>query len=336
MKHHPVSPLISVLMSVCNEPIEWIKQSIDSILTQTFSDFEFIIINDNPERIELSNFLEKESQKDFRINLYTNPENIGLTKSLNKGLKLCRGKYIARMDADDYSFPTRLEEQVRYMEEHPEIVASSAFAYFWDGKDAKKEFKRPSHPDEIKVYIYITSPFIHPLLILRKNILDRYNIHYDENFRFGQDYKLAADLSEVGLLANLDMPLLLYRQSTGQISASRFIEQSNNAAIVRRNLINKFYTSHGLPSLPTRITTDTIKENYRISESFKNDSDLSQDLRIAKVIRRILYHSLSKYTLKSLMLFLISRDYCDYPYTFKSFCSVILKHLKLKKQHKII
>ena len=91
---------ISVIMSIYSEKEEWIKESIDSILSQTFRDFEFIIINDNPKRKQNENLLLEYSQKDNRIIVITNKENIGLTKSLNKGLSIAKGKYIARMDAD--------------------------------------------------------------------------------------------------------------------------------------------------------------------------------------------------------------------------------------------
>ena len=108
-------PKLSVVMSVYNEPTEWITQSIDSILNQTFRDFEFIIINDNPEREENESLLNSYSQKDKRIVVIKNEQNLGLTKSLNIGINEAKGDYIVRMDADDYSFPERFEKQVQFM-----------------------------------------------------------------------------------------------------------------------------------------------------------------------------------------------------------------------------
>ena len=101
-------------MSIYSEEEEWIRESIDSILNQTFSDFEFIIINDNPNRDKNNSLLTEYTRIDNRIIIITNEENIGLTKSLNKGLEIARGKYIARMDADDISLPTRFEKQVDF------------------------------------------------------------------------------------------------------------------------------------------------------------------------------------------------------------------------------
>ncbi|MDE6810508.1 MAG: glycosyltransferase, partial [Muribaculaceae bacterium] len=227
---------VSVLMSVYSEPLDWVKQSIESILTQTFTDFEFIIINDNPQNPKLAFFLNQQSKKEPRIKLHTNPTNIGLTKSLNIGLKLCRGKYIVRMDADDVSLPERLVQQVKFMERNPNIIASSALAYEWDGDNVVGKVYRPTTPQSIKEYIFTSSPFIHPLLIIRRDILEKYSIKYDESFRVSQDYKLAADLIEIGTIANIDDYLLKYRISRTQISNRKGLEQVENDKLRRRKI----------------------------------------------------------------------------------------------------
>lgn len=119
---HYTEPMVSVLMSVYGEPLEWLREAVGSILQQTYTDFEFIIVNDNPEREELDGFLRESATGDRRIHIIRNPENIGLTKSLNIGLRECRGRYVARMDADDVSHSTRFEKQVAYMDAHPDVV----------------------------------------------------------------------------------------------------------------------------------------------------------------------------------------------------------------------
>lgn len=111
-------PVVSVLMSVYNARPDELRQSIESILNQTFKDFEFIIINDGSTNETKEVIL---SYEDERIRYVENETNLKIITSLNKGLKLCRGKYIARLDSDDYSAPTRLEKQVKYMEEHPNV-----------------------------------------------------------------------------------------------------------------------------------------------------------------------------------------------------------------------
>ena len=116
-----VQPTISVVMSVYKEPIDWIRSSIDSVLQQSFGDFEFIIICDNPDYEECILLLKEYELKDNRIILLFNEKNIGLTKSLNKGVAIAHGKYIARMDADDLSHSDRFDSQIQFMKSHPEI-----------------------------------------------------------------------------------------------------------------------------------------------------------------------------------------------------------------------
>ena len=110
------NPLVSVIMSVYNEKTEEISYVINSILNQTYANIEFIIMYDNPNNLELFHELTEMVQDDERCRLLKNKENFGPAKSLNRGLKSAKGKYIARMDADDYSFPERIYKQVEYME----------------------------------------------------------------------------------------------------------------------------------------------------------------------------------------------------------------------------
>ena len=129
---------ISVVISVYKEPVEWLSQSIDSILHQTFSDFEFIIVCDNPAYEEGINTLKEYSKKDGRIRLIFNEGNIGLTKSLNKGLAIAQGEYIARMDVDDIAMTERFAKQLEYLDSHPEIgVCGSIIKYIGDRKGVK-------------------------------------------------------------------------------------------------------------------------------------------------------------------------------------------------------
>lgn len=320
------TPTVSILMSVYKEPLEWIKISIDSILNQTFADFEFLIVNDNPDSKELEDFLMLYAEKDSRIKIIRNHINSGLTKSLNNGLIHCKGKYIARMDADDYSLPERLECQVRYMEENPEIVASSAMAHSWDGVKKLSRIYRPSSYKDIESYIYTSSPFIHPLLIIRSEVLKTNCLRYDESFKVSQDYKLAADLFKIGKIANLDKYLLLYRESQNQISKVKGYLQVEAGRRVRRELINNYYLMHGIPPLPEKITFQTVKDNYVAEKRLSvNGEDCKE---IMNCIRRVLYYSLADYSPASFCGFLFSGDYFSKPYNLRRFGIVTLKHLK--------
>lgn len=318
-----LNPEISVVMSVYKEPIEWIRKSVDSILNQSFIDFEFIIVNDAPGREDLSDYLKFLSDSDSRIKVIENNVNSGLTKSLNNGLKQCRGKYIVRMDADDFSLPQRFERQISFMENNPDVIASSAMAVEWDGVRTGEKLYRPVTDSDFQEYIFTSSPFIHPLLIVRKDVLDKYRLTYDETFKVSQDYKLAADLSKIGRLANLDEVLLYYRVSENQISKARGKEQDENGRRIRRDLINTFYSTLGIPEIGNKITLDDIAENERSSRNL----DPAQR-RIMNCIRRLFYYSLSDYSLKSLSKFIMSGDYFSQPYNLRRFGVVVVKHLR--------
>lgn len=230
-------------MSVYSEPLDWIKQSIDSILNQTFSDFEFIIINDKPDRPELGEFLSREAENDSRIKVYTNEKNIGLTKSLNVGLKLCRGEYIARMDADDISLPERFAKQVAFMDSHPNVIVCGTNIKLF-GKFKPFYIKTIFQKDEdIRGQMFHNSGFVHPTVFIRKRILEEKNITYDENFRNAQDYKLWYDLSNAGQFANLPESLLRYRLSEQQITSKNTSSQQSN-----RKKITTLFKKYNLDS----------------------------------------------------------------------------------------
>lgn len=233
-------PKLSVVMSVYKEPTEWITQSIDSILNQTFRDFEFIIINDNPEREENESLLNSYSQKDKRIVLIKNEQNLGLTKSLNIGINEAKGKYIVRMDADDYSFPERLEKQVQYMESHPEIVASGCYARLMneEGKDIGYS-DISTDIKELKAFIPFRTPIYHPSAIIRR-VIDGELLLYNESFRYSQDYELWSRLIEKGI-GNIPERLISYRTSKQQISSVHKNSMRDLDVQVREYVLKRYY-----------------------------------------------------------------------------------------------
>jgi len=211
-------PKISIVMSTYNEPLNWVTESIDSILNQTFTNFEFIIINDKPERKELQEFLEKYQKQDKRIVLIKNEKNIGLTKSLNKGLKKARGKYIARMDADDISLPKRFEIQYNYLENNPSIdVLGTGSQNIDEAGNKGLKFKPLTNPIKIKKLLLLKNCFYHPSIMFRNK-----NYLYREKFIYAQDYDLYLNLiSRNKNLSNLPEPLIKYRINPNAISWSK-------------------------------------------------------------------------------------------------------------------
>ncbi|PKH67655.1 hypothetical protein CXF59_07035 [Flavobacterium sp. ALD4] len=233
-----VANKVSVIMAIYNEPIEWIELAVDSILKQTYADFEFIIVNDKPDRKQNLDLLSKYSALDTRITIIDNGENFGLTKSLNKGLRLANGYYIARMDADDIAMPTRFEKQVEFLNKNEEYSACGTRAISIDESGKKnKILRKPIHNDEIRLNLIIGNPMIHPTMMIRSSIMRDNGLMYDETLRFAQDYDMVRNLIVLGKLHNLSEKLLYYRKSKKQITSVNLEGQNFCANQTRERLI---------------------------------------------------------------------------------------------------
>ena len=177
-------------MSVYNEPEKFLRESIESILNQTFKDFEFIIVLDNPNNKKAEEIIKDYQKKDKRIIFIKNRKNLGLAASLNKGINLANGKYIARMDGDDISFPKRLEKQLRYMRKNKNTDLLFSWVYFIDENgNILREFKPERYKfKEIKKYFFKEQLLIHPTIFAKNKVLK--NNLYDERQTKSQDYEL--------------------------------------------------------------------------------------------------------------------------------------------------
>ncbi len=216
---------ITVLMPVFNAE-RWLKQAIESILQQTFTDFEFLIIDDGSTDSS-RNIIQ--SYEDSRINLVLNSDNRGLIYSLNHGLSLAKGKYIARMDADDISLPERLKIQYNFMEAHEKVVLSSGFAEKIDPSGKSLEIMTPPVSDaEIKTKLYFASPIIHPLAIYHKHKALEVK-GYQEDHKYAEDYGLWLKMAKAGELANIPEIMLQYRRHPEAESCSHQHQQGLTA-----------------------------------------------------------------------------------------------------------
>lgn len=208
-------PLISVIMSAYNAE-KYLNQAIESILNQTYDNFEFLIYNDGStdKTAEIIN-----SYKDQRI-IIVNQENIGLTKTLNLALKKATGEYIARMDADDISEPDRFQKQIDFFLKNPEISLCGGQAKMIDeAGQFSSNYQVPLSDKEIKKMILKHNPFIHSAIMFKKSILNTTK-GYDESFRFAQDYELWTRVLEKFKTANLPDCLLKYRVHKKNITKS--------------------------------------------------------------------------------------------------------------------
>jgi len=234
-------------MSVYKEESRYVRESIESILNQTYGDFEFVVVGDTPEsdRDRVFGIIEDYAARDRRIVFVPNEKNIGLTKSLNVGLSHCRGKYVARMDADDISVLTRLEKQVVFMEGHPNILASSAWIQFVDenGQRLETVSRCKSEPGQLRLDILRNSVMAHPVSIFHREI-NGCPVRYDESVKYAQDYSLWVWMMQYGDLSNIQEVLLYYRITNDQISTAHLSQQRECAVIAQRKA---FIQLHHLP-----------------------------------------------------------------------------------------
>lgn len=212
------NPSVTVLMPVYNGET-YLREAIESILNQTFSDFEFLIIDDGSTD---SSVRIIRSYDDARIRLIRNDENIGLTPTLNRGLDLAKREYIARMDADDIAMPRRLERQVAFMERNRDICVCGTWVEKFGEGIKTAIWKSPSSPEMLKVSLSFSNSIAHPSVILRGEYVSKNKIRYSEDYRYAQDWELWQRLSAFTKLANLPETLLRYRihsQSIGSVHA---------------------------------------------------------------------------------------------------------------------
>lgn len=195
-------------MSAYNQA-QYLPQAIDSILRQTFSDFEFIIIND-ASTDDTAQVLRQLKNK--RVKLLSNRRRQGLTRSLNRGITVSRGEYLARMDADDIAYPNRLALQLHFLESHPMIVACGTAVNLIDSRGQKVGQK--AYPRYITKSILMRyNPLIHPTVMIRKEVCI-----YDASLNGAEDYDLWLRLGSQYQLANISQVLLAYRINPRGIS----------------------------------------------------------------------------------------------------------------------
>lgn len=230
---------ISVVMSTYNTEIKMLQQAVESILSQTFREFEFLIIDDGSTD-ESADYLN--SLQDERIRLIRNPVNIGLTKSLNIGLKAAMGKYIARMDSDDIALPQRFEKQYAYMEAHPDVILCGTRVSFFDidpSLPVGTSQAVSSDMEEYRILMLFRNPGpYHPTAFFRHETLLEHHVMYDESLVYAQDYGMWETISHLGQVYILKDILLYYRRHEKQISIEHKEKQFQCDKEVKRRQLN--------------------------------------------------------------------------------------------------
>lgn len=216
---------ISVIMSTYNEQEDWLRQSIESILNQTYTNLEFIIVIDNPQNEALTKVIEEYAGKDSRIRIIKNPRNLGLVKSLNRALQQASGALVARMDADDISYPQRLEEEYRFMKEQRiDFVMGTVDYIDENGNVDTNTFEKQYIGEGFNRILRIGNISAHPTWLLKREIYQKLkgyrNIDGCEDFEF-----LLRAVQHGYQCGRMSRHILCYRMRNSGISRSKAMEQ---------------------------------------------------------------------------------------------------------------
>lgn len=207
---------VTVLMPLYNAE-NYLMEAIDSVLNQTYQDFQLLIIDDasTDKSMEVVSAFN-----DPRIVIYRNEKNMGISYTRNRGLDLCKTEYIALLDDDDIAMPYRLEHEVRYLDEHPEVdvVGGHQRQIDKNGKDLSKQWTVYLNPKYIKAHLLSNNAIVNGSTMFRRKFIEDHHIRYKEQCFGAEDYRFWVECSLKGTIANLDEVMLLWRTGHGNES----------------------------------------------------------------------------------------------------------------------
>jgi len=280
-------PLVSVIMAVYNGE-KFLREAIESILNQTYANFEFLIINDGSTDLTEEIIL---SYSDLRIRYIKNETNLKLIASLNKGLDLANGKYIARMDADDISLPKRLEKQVDFLEENQEIgVLGTGVKTIGLENNYEVHFKQGHN--QIRFELFFHNYLHHPTVMLRNDLIKKNKIYY-ENYLHAEDYALWIKLTEFTKIDILPEILLNYRIHESNISEIHKNQQQIQTSYIRKNQIQL-------------LGIDVNDDTFKIYEHFIDSNTIDEPEQFAvlmKILQEIIHKNKELRVIKNELLF---------------------------------
>lgn len=297
------APLISVVMSVYNSE-KYLADAIEGVLNQTYRNFEFIIVNDGSQDNSLD-IIQQYQNKDNRI-ILIDRENKGLPYSLNEGISIARGEYIARMDADDICLSERFEKQLQYMQEHNLDICGSFVEAF--DNNSTQQYSYPINDADIKFTLLFYCCLAHPSVLIRKKVFDK--IQYNINYKQAQDYQLWVDAAkEQFIFGNIPEFLLRYRVHNEQMTISKSKSQQNFAVESRTSY--SLYLGKDAIELANKIGYMNGSCNHRIFKSVLKDTlELSQNRMLSeKTLFSILKYLYNIANPKSPYLYFIYKDF---------------------------
>lgn len=262
--------LISVLMSVYKENVDYFERALNSVLKQSHKSIQLILIVDDPENEAVINYAQNKAKEDCRLEIYINEKNMGLVKSLNKAFGLVKGNFVARMDADDISEPTRFEKELEFLEENALDLVGCNYKLFSDNK-AYGTTNLPVKDREIKNSLRRYQCIPHPSWLARRKVYEELKGYRDVSCC--EDYDFLIRAANAGFkFGNIKEPLLNYRFNPQSISRTNETKQKLVANFLKRN----YDTGFEVDELYKYLESDeylkkfnSLNEWYGIKESFK-------------------------------------------------------------------
>lgn len=270
---------VSVLIPTHNTKEEWLKESIESVLNQTFQDFEIIILDDGSE-YSPENLIK--SFNDNRIKFYQNDQNLGVSKTRNKLLELATGDYVAFQDSDDISLPSRLEKQVDFLDKNREFSGVSGWMETFPHKKILK------NPQEPKILDFLSGcKFTQGCAMLRLNKFKEFSLRYDADLTTSEDYDLWSRSVENLKLYNLQEVLLKYRRNPQSLvhTQNKKIEKADR--IIKQRILDKLTCDTKLQKKVIKLVSSLDKKQSSIFEkifSIRNEWDGLNKNKIIQIL----------------------------------------------------
>ena len=298
--------MISIIMSTYKEEETLLRESIESILNQTFKDFEFIIILDYPDNNLHKKIIEEYSKIDNRIRFFVNENNLGLTGSLNRGLSLAKGEYIGRMDADDISLPYRLERQLEYIKKNQyDLIGGITQMIDEDGNSIYSIQKVPTDFNKIKKALRYGQCIAHPTWLGRKEVFDCLNGYRNIPLCEDFDFTLRAVLNGFKI-SNLNETVLKYRMTKNSISRNNLYDQ-----YLYMKYITNEYSNGNIASV------ENAKEYVKNHLNKKNaEKYLEANVIFNRMLQEMTDKKIIGFTIDGFKLLFTSKYYLDKIYRF--------------------
>lgn len=225
--------LVSIVMTAYNAA-EFVAEAVESIQNQTYQNWELIVVNDGSSD-KTREILQKIAKNDKRIKVIGYAKNRGASYASNLGLSKAKGQFIARMDSDDISVPTRIAKQVKFLQENPNVIVVGGQCELIDREGNSIGMKTfPTNHSEIYDALYQYNPIQHPSLMINRRLLGKYKIKYHTKVLLAHDLEILYKLSQYGELANLPDTLLLYRIHSDSLSLKNPKETFKHTLAVRK------------------------------------------------------------------------------------------------------